>query len=162
MNASQLQRDKHYPNFPEFERYNTPLHLLDCNLILTLQSLRERSQILIWPSPNPEGWARLVGNVKSRHYAVDRLSDAGDVFPKRGRAMELWVIAQQYERIGGLGLYSNTTGPDGYPWVMMHFDLRPSARTFWVRENGRYWYLHSEPREFWRGIDRIINIEGEM
>lgn len=161
MKASQLKPED-YPNFPEFARYNTPLHLLDRNIVLTLQSLRTRSGIPIHPSPHPEAWARTSGNVSSRHYAVGRLSDAGDVFPARGKAMELWLVAQQYERIGGLGLYSDTTGIDGFPWIMMHLDLRPSTRTFWVRENGRYWYLHFEPREFWRAIGAIISREGEF
>ena len=86
--ASELIFKKHYKNFPEFAEYKTPLHLMCAFFILDLQAIREESGVPLIPSPDPEGWARLRGDKDSRHFAIDRRSDAGDVFPERGRVIE--------------------------------------------------------------------------
>lgn len=160
MNATKLNQKKDYPNFPEFKEFNIPLKFIHKDLIITLQKLRNLSSIPITPSPISAGWARLNGSSTSRHYAVNRLSDAGDIFPARGKLMTCWTHAQAMPNIGGLGLYSDTKGVDGYSHLMLHIDLRSHPRVYWVRENGRYWYLHSNPREFWRAVASIISQEG--
>jgi len=162
MRASELSFKRDYPSFPEFAQYELPLHLVNAEVVSVLQRLRDMSGIPITPSPVPEGWARTSGSVGSRHYAVGRLSDAGDVFPARGRLLECWIRAQQIQEIGGLGLYIDTNGPDGLPWPMMHLDLRQTAtRTFWIRtEKIAYHYLHSSPVTFWRMFKHTINSGG--
>ena len=160
MKASELDPIR-YPNFPEFARFGIPLDLVDAAVVLILQRLRELSEIPITPSPVHGGWARTTGSSESRHYAVGRLADAGDVFPARGRLLECWVRAQEMWRIGALGLYSDTNGPDGKPWCMMHFDLRKvSRRVFWVREEGVYYYLHRNPKRYWEAFANIQQREG--
>ena len=138
MKASELNQDMDYPSFPEFKKYNIPLDRVDAALIIVLQRLRTVSGVPIYPSPLPDAWARMSGSATSRHYAVDRLSDAGDMFPERGRFMELFFRAQQMPEIGGIGVYADTTGPDGKPWPMLHIDLRPvdRCRTIWARGGG--------------------------
>ena len=149
-----------YPSFPEFRSYQIPLTLVSAELILVLQQLRTDSGIPIIPSPVHAGWARIDGSPDSRHYAVGRLSDAGDIFPARGRAFDCWLLAQEISRIGALGLYGDTRGPDGRPWTMMHIDLRPRPRLFWIREDGKYYYLHRDPVSYWRAFKYLVNREG--
>lgn len=160
MRASDLVFERDYPSFPEFARWGLPLDLVHADVLLELQAMRTDAGIPIWPSPVPGGWARTSGSSTSRHYAVGRLADAGDIFPQRGRLLELWVRAQERPNIGSLGLYSDTKGPDGKNWFMMHFDLRKGQRLFWVRELGTYYFLHSNPVGFWRAFKHFINSGG--
>lgn len=69
--------------------------------ILSSKGLREASGLPLIPSPVHDGWARTSGSKGSRHYAVGRLSDAGDIFPARGRLMECGLRAQERTEIGG-------------------------------------------------------------
>lgn len=135
MDASNLSFTADYPNFPEFERYNIPLKRMDAEFILLLQELRKYSGVPMYPSPVHDAWARTSGITTSRHYAVERLSDAGDIFPERGRVIELFYRAMEFTRIGGIGIYADTIGPDGRPWPMLHFDMRSdSRRVLWARD----------------------------
>jgi len=158
MRASELIPHRDYPSFPEFERFGLPVHLVDAEVLRVLQRIRDISQIPIIPSPIRAGWARTNGATGSRHYAVGRLSDAGDIFPARGRCLECWLRAQEIPALGALGLYSDTRGVDGLPWTMLHFDLRDAKpRVFWIREAGEYLYLNRDPVSFWRAFKYIIS-----
>lgn len=161
MKASHLSLSDDYPAFPEFADYETPLECLDARVLTTLQQIRYVLGQPIYPSPVRGAWVRLTGPATSRHYAVGRLSDAGDIFPERGYIMQCWLAAQEMKQVGGLGLYTDTHGPDGGPWPMMHFDLRPGRRLFWVRENGNYHYLKQDSTAFWGGIQSLINMDME-
>ena len=169
MRASELDPATDYPSFPEFKKYGTPMDLIDADLILVLQRLRAMSGIPIIPSPDTEGWARTRGDHDSRHYAVDRLSDAGDIFPSRGRCLDLFLRAQQMQEIGGIGIYSDTRGPDGNPWPMIHIDLRPyyRKRTIWARSGavwgrpGTYFVLGVDNQGFSRALIDAIKIDKE-
>jgi len=144
MNASTLDPSA-YHSFPEFAEYGIPLDLVSASLLVTLQRIRDKTGIPIIPSPVHAGWARTNGSETSRHYAVGRLSDAGDIFPDRGRFLELYLHLQQVSDIGGIGIYADTNGPDGEPWPMIHFDLRPvDLRVFWARD-GQYYSLAKDP-----------------
>jgi len=79
MKASELTYKQNYPDFPEFAEYSIPLEHVSAALIITLQSIRTKTGISIYPSPVKSGWVRFDGSKASRHYAVDRLSDAGDL-----------------------------------------------------------------------------------
>jgi len=78
-----------YSNFPEFKKID--LSKVDAALIHQLQFLRKRSGVPMIPSPARGAWSRTWGSRGSRHYAIDRLSDAGDLFPERDRLMEVWL-----------------------------------------------------------------------
>ncbi len=169
--ADRLDPRIDYPNFPEFERCGIDLGLVRAELILTLQHLRTCSGIPLTPSPVSGAWGRLEGSATSRHWAVGRLSDAGDIFPAKGRTLDCWLAAQGMGDIGGIGLYVDTRGPDGTPWPMMHIDLRP-GRLLWTserRDAQRVYYYHTYPDghtyqaaqgpDFWRVVDRIIRGE---
>ena len=149
-----------YHSFPEFAEYGIPLELVSAALITTLQHVRDKTGIPITPSPVHEGWARTSGSKTSRHYAVDRLSDAGDIFPARGRCLELWARLLETSNIGAVGLYSDTRGVDGAPWPMIHLDLRKTRqKVLWVRD-GDYYYLPQNQIDFWRVVSKIAKMEG--
>lgn len=121
------------------------LHRMQPALIVQLDALRERLGQPIHPSPLPDGWARTTGSTTSRHYAVNRLSDAGDVFPE-GDIRDAWLAACGIRAFGGIGVYFDTHFR-GRPWPMLHVDLRPGERIMWARIGGRYVYPHRSPAE---------------
>jgi len=158
MKASELDPQT-YHNFPEFAEYGIPLELVSASLLVTLQGIRDKTGIPITPSPVHDGWARTDGSKTSRHYAVGRLSDAGDVFAARGRGLDLWLRLIETSNIGAIGLYADTNGPDGSPWLMIHLDLRSARqKVLWVRDE-RYVYFHQDRVDFWRVVSEIIKFE---
>lgn len=160
MSAAQLDQAKDYPNFPEFVQYGIDLSLTDYRTIVVLQAIRNAGGFPIYPGPSQNNWGRTYGSKGSEHYAVGRLSTAGDVFPEKGKALRFWILAQGFEEIGGIGLYLDTKGIDGRPWIMAHYDLRVDRqphRLLWVRdETGNYWYESHNPIQFWKGMQKII------
>ena len=157
--ADYLCHRTEYPNFPEFERHGIDLSLSHARTILELQAIRNLGGFPIYPGGYQDNWGRRHGSSTSEHYAVGRLATAGDVFPVRGHALEFWWLALKRPRIGGLGLYADTDGLDGSPWVMVHFDLRDRPRLLWVRDYHSYYYLHDDPRGFWRAFKKIIDLD---
>lgn len=89
----------------------------------------------VFPSPAPGSLCRSTGSKTSRHYAVERRSDACDVFCNCpiGRA---WTTAIQ--RFPGVGVYFDTHYKSK-PWPMLHLDMRPES-LLWYRQNGVYHY----------------------
>lgn len=148
MKASELSQKIDYPSFPEFRDFGIDMTKLDAALILKLQDLRSRTGIPVTPSPVIAGWYREGGSTTSRHYAVNRLSDAGDVFPARGKIMDFWLACVIDPHIGGVGFYMDTNGPDGRFWPMVHIDMRPQ-KALWVRHEGRYF---TAGHRFWQTI----------
>ncbi|MCV6590780.1 MAG: hypothetical protein OIF57_17415 [Marinobacterium sp.] len=129
---------------------------VDSELVLALDAFRDRLGHGVVPSPVVGGWYRLDGSKTSRHYAVGRLSDAGDVFPRCDIRKAL-MVAQGCDWFGGIGVYLDTTGPSGKPEPMLHLDLRP-GRVVWLRYEGRYIYpLRSaeELSEFWQQLSEV-------
>jgi hypothetical protein len=159
MKASDLTFEQHYPNFPEFRRFGIELQYMEAGLILAIQALRMKSGIPIIPSPVIDGWYRFTGSITSRHYAINRRSDAGDIFAKKGRILETWLVAQTMPIFNGFGVYLDTKGPDGSKWIMLHLDTRPGERLFWVRDNRTYFSLHTNPLHFWNRIRKAIEID---
>lgn len=163
MKASKLNLNRDYPNFPELVSYEIPLHLMDAQVILNLQELRNIFGRPIIPSPVKAGWARTHGSTTSQHYAVGRLSTAGDIFPEVGHCLSCWLVAQQIPEIKGLGLYLDTKGINGKFWPMLHFDIRNTdKRVFWIRDNGNYYTLGRHDTNFWQGIAKLIEIDKEF
>jgi len=158
MKASELDPQV-YHSFPEFAQYNLPLELVNASLLITLQDIRDETGIPITPSPVHDGWARTDGSQASRHYAVGRLSDAGDVFAERGLGAKLFFKMIEVPNIGGLGIYVDTNGLDGNPQIMVHFDLRPHrSKTIWVR-NHKYEYLNKNLNAFFDILKIAIDME---
>jgi hypothetical protein len=163
MKASQLSLSRDYPFFPELIDYEIPLECIDSRVITTLQSVRYVLQQPIYPSPNIQGWVRLDPKQStSRHYAGNRLSDAGDIFPEKGYCVECWIRMQQMKQVGGFGLYLDTRGIDGTYWPMLHFDLRPGTRIFWIRKNKKYLYMHYNSLKFWQLLSELIKQDMEF
>lgn len=132
------------------------LERVEDELILSLNEYRGRLGYPVVPSPLVEGWYRAEGSETSRHYAVGRLSDAGDLFPQCD-IRRAFLVAQGCEWFGGIGIYLDTNGPDGKPQPMIHLDLRPE-RIIWMRYEGRYIYpLRSaeEMAEFFKRLDEV-------
>ena len=156
--ADNLVFENDYPNFPEFARYGIDLSLTDSRTILVLQRARNIGRFSIFPGGYQDNWGRTGGSKTSEHYAVGRLSTAGDIFPARGKVLRLWIILQNIEWVGGLGLYLDVNGPDGQPWIMLHYDLRESKneRTFWIRDAYKYTLLHLNPDKFWHLFKHVI------
>lgn len=124
-------------HFTPDEWPNGVLAHIDPALIGQLDELRERLGRPIYPSPLAGAWTRFDGSSTSRHYAVGRLADAGDVFPE-GDIRDAWLAAQALP-FGGIGVYFDTTYQHK-PWPMLHLDLRPE-RVLWARI-GRTRYIY--------------------
>lgn len=140
MNASALDFERDVKHFAASEWPADALEHCDANLILQLDQFRHTLGDAILPSPVLAGWYRTSGSTTSRHYAVGRLSDAGDIFP-RGNIVRAYLMALRQGVWGGIGIYLDTHGPDGSAWPMMHLDLRPGEQKLWMRvEGGRYIY----------------------
>ena len=134
--------DHFYPDhFPE-----NPDKRANPNLIYNVDLWRKLCGFPISPSPVEGALARFGDADKdSRHYAVDRLSDALDVFV-HGDPVQAFMAALCSQLFGAVGLYLDTTFR-GEQWPMLHVDLRPlgvghskEMVLIWVREEGEYKY----------------------
>ena len=131
------------------------LKLTSSEVVTGIDELRRRHGAPIYPSRAEGGWARTTGSTGSQHYAVDRLSTAGDFFPG-GDVLNCWLHAVAMPQWGGFGLYLDTQLSTMQPGAMMHLDLRPGSRLFWIRnEVGEYVYKHEEPAKFWNALTRV-------
>lgn len=154
MKASEI-RWHEVKNFSASEWPADTLDLLDARVVFVLDDLRNRLGKGIYPSPLKGAWVRESGSPTSRHYAVNRLSDAGDFFTD-AHVLDAFLHAQAISDIGGVGVYLDTFYR-GVPQPMMHIDLRQHGsfthRQFWLRWAGTYYYpmrggVHRE--QFWK------------
>jgi len=143
-------------NFNELEHFDADefpdgvLDHIEAELVLNLEGFRDILKHPVIPSPLPGGWFRKDGSPTSRHYAFNRLSDGGDVFPQCD-IRHAFMVAMGCRFWGGIGIYLDTTGPSGKPEPMLHLDCR-DKRTVWMRNNGDYIYpmrSADERRQFW-------------
>ncbi len=149
--------EEYFKYFPEFEQFEIDLNFMDATFIKNLHHFRYLTGIPMTPSPVIEGWYRKE-HTTSRHSAYGRLSDAGDLFPKRGMAFKTFFYALSMSWFGGIGLYIDTKGPDGKDWPMIHLDLRPHlSKTIWIRSDKKYFYFPSD--EFMTIMKEIIKGE---
>lgn len=137
----------------EWPDHETTLAHVHSGLILSLESFRhEFCDVPLTPSPVTAGWYRLDGSETSQHYAVGRLSLAGDLFPKHD-ARRVFLLAMTCGLFTGIGFYNDTNGPDGTPKYMIHVDKRTKGgRVVWVRDNGEYLYPANggeQEKRFW-------------
>lgn len=119
----------------------------DPKIIYAVDDYRGITGKPVHPSPVPGALARLDGSKTGRHYAVNRKSDAIDVFPE-GDIRTNWMLAVTSGLFGGVGLYPFTKYR-GRDWPMLHLDCRPfkgeggkdDFTLLWLRDqHGQYWY----------------------
>ena len=120
----------------------------------------------ILPSPVSGALARISGSHNSRHYIgssftnPERKSTAVDIFCE-GIPFENYQILLASRLFKGIGVYLDTIGPDGKPWVMFHIDQRAKGYSdqfpmIWVVEKidhiNKYRYPQKQFR-FWKLFD---------
>lgn len=119
-------------NFTEDEFSHVNLEDLSEDWVIELQNYRDILGCQIFLSPDPEAFCRYDGSKTSRHYAVGRLSNAGDVFPNCHIA-EAFLSALR-TRFGGIGVYLDTHFK-GQKMPMLHLDMRlVDNQAVWIRE----------------------------
>jgi hypothetical protein len=82
---------------------------------------------------------------------VVRKSTAIDVFPE-GTPVLFYSHLLRHKQINGIGIYLDTNGVDGKPWVMFHFDIRPvglpNMPLVWIVKKisgkQKYFYPHKD------------------
>lgn len=138
------------------------LEHVEADLVLALEGYRDFLGYPVIPSTNPKGWFRKDGDSGSRHYAFNRLSDGGDVFPQCD-IRHAFLVAMSCVWWGGIGIYLDTDGPSGKPEPMLHLDLRINMpKTVWMRYEGRYIYparSTAERNEFWQRLAEVSHPE---
>ena len=124
----------------DFDRSEFPRGILknmSADFMEQLFAFRKRLNAALIPSPLQEGWVRMDGSPGSQHYAVGRLSTAGDVFLAEGAdARYAFTLACQF--FNGVGIYYDTH-INGKPRIMLHLDTR-EVPTVWCRHQGEYLY----------------------
>jgi len=85
----------------------------------------------MYPSPISGTLARSTGSQTSQHHVGPkekpfRKSTASDIFCE-GVPFSNYSSILASRLFKGIGIYLDTKGPDGKPWVMFHVDIRPSG-----------------------------------
>lgn len=122
--------------------FNCDTELLNPFALQALDKLRELYGKPIYPSPVKGAVVRFGGNPKSQHYVgedknhIIRHSKAIDIFPT-GVPIEFLTYVLNSGLFSGIGMYLDTTGIDGKPWVMFHLDIRnkgfkPGVSLVWI------------------------------
>ena len=99
-----------------------------------------------WHPSNVKGAvARFSGSPTSRHYAIDRYSDALDFFIAIDTDIE-WFLFNLFSTgiFGAIGVYFDTTGYEYSSDVMFHVDCRHNTMGIplvWYRIEGEYTYV---------------------
>jgi hypothetical protein len=92
------------------------------NLIYSINTLRGLCNCPIHPSPVSGALARTSGSKKSRHYAIDRKSDALD-FLVKGDFFPIFCTIISCRLFRGIGVYFDGMY-NGKPAIRYHVDLR--------------------------------------
>jgi len=115
-------------NLSPHEFSEDPDKYADPQLIYNLGVIRKFTQRKIRPSPVEGALARFNGSEKSQHYVGPkdspiRKSTASDIFCE-GIPIATYTSILASGLFNGIGIYLDTIGPDGTPWVMFHVDIR--------------------------------------
>jgi len=134
--------------FPENTSFAEP------ELFYRLSRLRKLIDRKIFPSPAQGALARMTGSPSSQHYALGRLSTACDIFCE-GTPIQNFISLIGSKLFNGIGVYLDTIGIDGLPWVMFHVDTRElnnDSPVIWIvtktNNNNNYYYPQDNP-ESW-------------
>ena len=164
MNALQIINNKNIiRNFSVNEFPRDALKRTEAKVLETLQMLRSKWDNYIFPSMHPLGWARTDKKYSySEHYAIGRLSTAGDFFPA-GNVFQFWLMCQSFPEIGEIGIYFDTNRTKTQPGPMIHISIS-SKRRLHCRINGVYHALDERAslndfREFNKAVDEYLNKE---
>lgn len=143
-------------NFPE-----DPDKFAEPELIYRLNAFRIKLASYIFPSPVKGALARFDGGTSRHTVKEGRKSIAVDVFCT-GVPFQIYSLALSLHLFNGIGIYLNTTGPDGRDWVMFHFDIRKKGFDYgipliWIVEKiiikgkpvDKYRYPQYEPK-YWK------------
>jgi len=158
-NALAIQWDQTFFSPDEFPPYE--LEYTSAELILELNRFRRHLDSPIYPSPVSGALARNSGkSPNSRHYAVDRLSDAIDWFTDANPISTWWELIR-WPAFGGVGIYFDTKYRN-QPHPMFHVDQRPD-KVAWLRysENGKRKYVTytaARPRLFLKELARHFKL----
>ena len=132
-------------------------------VILGLNAFRARYGKPVYPSKALGALARFDGSKTSQHYSINRKSTAVDFFCE-GTAIEAFIMLLNSRVFTGIGIYLDTNGNDGMPWVMFHGDTRRAHAAIpkiWIVERiegkdyyrypqriSQYWKLLSDQRMY--------------
>ena len=133
----------------------------DHELIYALSDIRQFTQRKLRPSKASGALARFEGSITSQHYVgsmgyPERKSTASDIFCE-GIPFSTYSSIIASRLFKGVGVYLDTYGPDGLPWVMFHVDIRPrgfnqNSPLIWIVEKSEgknvYKYPQAEP-QYW-------------
>lgn len=117
------------PHFKASDFSEDPNKYLTPEVLYNVERVRIAFNKAIYPSPVTGALARLGGSNKSQHYVgVDsdgliRKSTAVDLFPT-GLPINFFICVMSFSVFKGIGIYLDTTGIDGKPWIMFHVDTR--------------------------------------
>ena len=127
--------------------------LANPQLFINLNQTRITLNKSIHPSPVEGSLARLYGRKTSAHYAVGKLSTGVDVFIE-GIPLRNFNTLIRQNLFTGIGIYLDTNGPDGKPWVMFHLDMRPIPLIWFAEKNikksGWVYTYESDRVDFWK------------
>lgn len=146
---------------PERDQFSeNPDEYAEPELIYTLDKFRSMVKIPLRPSRIDGSLARFEGHEQSRHYAIDRLSDAIKVCPD-GSLRKTWLVAICSGLWGGVGLYPYLKN-QGISEPTLHLDLRPVAEgnshrytIIWFKDiDGEHYFPQFEKR----AEGRLFNI----
>lgn len=140
-------------------------------LIYSLGKLRKLLDSIMRPSPVSGALARLYGKGTSQHYAIGRKSTASDVFIE-GIPFEIYSKILYSKLFTGIGIYLDTNGPDGLPWVMFHLDIRQMEYPFvWISKKmydprkrvfRTYYKYPSQNQDHWKLLNDKIFFNNKM
>jgi len=130
------------PNFKPNEFPEDPNLYAHKDMLISLQETRTRLNKPIIISRANGSLARFGdGSSSSRHYAMNRYSDAIDFFPDCD-PFEAFVVISSIGLWGGIGIYFDTE-LKGLKKVMFHCDKRRQP-LIWFRNNGKYYYPYMD------------------
>ena len=135
-------------------------------LIYGLSHLRKLTRKAMYPSPVSGALARFSGSSTSQHFVGPknkpvRKSKASDIFCA-DVPMVTYSSILMAGMFTGIGIYLETNGPDGLPWIMFHVDIRTHISTLpliWIVERvydpikkkriDKYRYPQTSP-DYWK------------
>lgn len=92
-------------------------------LIYRLNFYRVKSKSKIKPSSIKGALARFDGGTSQHTIKDNKLSKAVDIF-QEGIPFKNYSLLLSMGLFNGIGIYLDTAGPDGLPWIMFHVDIR--------------------------------------
>jgi hypothetical protein len=148
-------------NFFSKDEFNEdPDKYAEPQLIYALSHFRINLNECVFVSPVKGAFARFDGSKTSQHFVdskehPSKKSTGIDVFPE-GIPIAIFSCLLNQRLIKGIGIYLDTTGNDGHPWVMFHIDIRKTGFKnlpliwFCTKDNGinKYYYPQTNP-EYW-------------